>query len=183
MILHAGASVTPKIQARMQLENSFPIYGYSPDEIKEAAAYQTLYFDAMQTDEAWEKLQTAYEKAKAQNARWVWNPGTKEQLQSRWFRLIMNFDPIPFLEKVKCPVLAFFGEKDVLVPPAGNISLMEQALKNAGNKDVTIKILPNANHRFEETKTGADDFPTNKRIVPGYYDVMFEWLKKHINSR
>lgn len=182
MILHAGASVTPKIQGRMELENSFPIYGYSPDEIKEAAQYQALYFDAMLNDEAWEKLQIAYKQAREKNARWVWNPGTKEQLRGRWFRLVMDFDPVPFLEKVKCPVLAFFGEKDVLVPPAGNIPLMEQTLKNAGNKDYTIKILPKANHRFEETVTGAGDFATNKRIVPGYYDVMFEWLKKRINA-
>ncbi|MGI8640479.1 MAG: alpha/beta hydrolase family protein [Pyrinomonadaceae bacterium] len=183
MILHAGASVTPKIQARMELENSFPIYGYSQDEIKEAAVYQTLYFDAMQTDEAWEKLQAAYKKARAQNAKWIWNPGTKEQLRGRWFRLIMDFDPAPVLEKVRCPVLAFFGEKDVLVPPGGNIPNLEQALQKGGNKDYTIKILPKANHRFEETTTGANDFPTTKRTVPGYYDVMFEWLKKRINAR
>jgi pimeloyl-ACP methyl ester carboxylesterase len=183
LIFHAAPAVTPKLQARMQLENSFPISGYSPDEIKAAAEYQTLYFDAMRSDEAWGKLQAAYEKAGAQNARWAWNPGTKEQLQQRWFRINMDFDPMPFLEKIKCPVLAFWGEKDVLVPPSGNIPLMEQALKTSGNKDVTIKILPDANHRFEETKTGVDDFPINKRIVPGYHDVMFEWLKKRINAR
>jgi hypothetical protein len=43
--------------------------------------------------------------------------------------------------------------------------------------------LPNANHRFEETTTGTGDFPTAARIVPGYYDVMFEWLKKRVNAR
>lgn len=83
---------------------------------------------------------------------------------------------------MKCPVLAFFGEKDVLVPPAGNIPLMEQALVNAGTKDVTVKVLPKANHRFEKTITGAGDFATNKKIISGYYDVMFEWLKKRINA-
>ncbi len=183
MILHAGSAVTPKMQARMELENSFPLYGYSPDEIRDAAAYQTLYFDAMLNDEAYEKLQAAYEQAKARGAKWVWNPGTKERLRQQWFRLIMDFDPVPALEKVKSPVLAFFGEKDVLVPPSGNISVMEQALKNSGNKDFTIKVLPGANHRFEETATGVNDFATVGRTVPGYYDAMFEWLKKRINSR
>jgi len=115
--------------------------------------------------------------------QWVWDPGTKEKLQQQWFRLIMDFDPVPTLEKVGSPVLAFFGEKDVLVPPSGNALMMEQALKNGGNKDYTIKTLPRANHRFEETVTGTNDFATVSRTVPGYYDVMFEWLEQRVNSR
>jgi len=183
MILHAASAVTPKMQARMELENSFPHYGYSPDEIREATVYQTLYFDAMRSDEAYEKLQAAYEQAKARGAKWVWSPGTKEKLQQQWFHLIMDFDPAPTLEKVKSPVLAFFGEKDVLVPPDGNVAVLKQALKNGGNKDYTIKILPRANHRFEETMTGVNDFPIVKRTAPGYYDVMFAWLKNRVNAR
>src|SRR5687767_6495 len=116
----------PYGEGRKELEKSFPLYGYSPDEIREAAIYQTLYFDAMRSDAAYEKLQAAYEQARARGARWVWDPGTKERLQQQWFRLIMDFDPVPTLEKVKSPVLAFFGEKDVLVPPDGNVAIMEQ---------------------------------------------------------
>ncbi len=185
MILHAGPAVTPRIQARMELENTFPLYGNSPNEIPEATRYQSLYFDAMRNDDAaWQRLQAAYEQAKAHKATWVWNPGTKESLRQQWFRLIVDFDPVPVLENVRCPVLAFFGERDVLVPANGNVSIMEQALKRAGNKDVTIKILPGANHRFEET-TSRDprDFPITRSYVPGYYDTMLAWLRRRVTVR
>jgi pimeloyl-ACP methyl ester carboxylesterase len=183
MILHAGAAVTPRVQGRMELENALALEGYSKDEIREAAAYQALYFDAMRSDAAYEKLQAAYQAARAGGARWVWDPGPRERLQQQWFRLVMDFDPVPILEKVGIPVLAFFGEKDVLVPPSGNAPLMEQALRTGGNPDYLIKVLPGANHRFEESATGANDWAIASRTVRGYYDVMFDWLGKRIRSR
>ena len=174
IILHAGPAVSPRLQARHELENTFPQRGFTAEEIKEAAAYQTLALDAYSSDEAYDKYQAAYEQAKARGARWVWPPSTKEQMRADWIRPNVDFDPVPVLEKVKVPVLAFFGEKDVLVPPEGNVSIMEAALKKAGNKDVTIKVLPAVGHMLS--------LPSGK-TPPGYYDVMTEWLKKRVNSR
>jgi len=183
LILHAGPAVSPRLQGRMELVNTFPRFGYSQDQIKEAVEYQNLYFDAMNSDEAYDRLQAAYEQARARGVRWVWNPGTKEQLRAQWTRPNVDFDPVPVLEKVQCPVLAFFGEKDVLVPPAGNVTIMEAALKKAGNKDVTIKILPGVNHNFEVPGMGVYGFQSSGKVPPGYYDVMIKWLKKRVNSR
>jgi len=169
IILHAGPAVSPRVQARHELENTYPARGFSPDEIKEAVAYQSLNLDAMNSDEAYDKYQAAYEQLKARGVRWLWRPATKEQMRARWIRPNVDFDPVPVLEKVKCPVIAFFGEKDVLVPPEGNVSIMEVALKKAGNKDVTIKVLPAVGHMLS--------LPSGE-TPPGYYDVMIEWLKR-----
>lgn len=76
-----------------------------------------------------------------------------------------------------CPVLACF-EKDLLVPADENKPHPEAALHKADNNDVTIKALPNANHRFEEPGFGAHDYGTSGKSVPGYYDMMVEWIKK-----
>ena len=183
MILHAGPAVSPRLQSRMELEKTFPAFGRGPDQIKEAVAYQNLYFDAMNNDEAYDKLQAAYEEARARGVRWVWNPGPKERLRSNWTRPNLDFDPVPFLEKVRCPVIAFFGEKDVLVPPDGNVAIMEAALKKNGNKDVTIKVLPGVNHNFELPGMGTYGFQSSGKTPPGYYDVMIPWLKKRVNVR
>ena len=132
----------------------------------------------MGSDAAYEKLRATYDKLRASGARWVWAPGPKEALRRRKTQIFLDFDPVPVLKKVRCPVLAFFGEKDVLVPPEGNVGPMKAALKKAGTKDVTIKVLPGANHRFEVAGTGARDFGTCGKSVSGYYDVMVEWIKK-----
>ena len=55
-------------------------------------------------------------------------------------------DPRPALAKVRCPVLALVGEKDLQVPPKENLSEIEKALKAAGNDRATVKELPGLNH-------------------------------------
>jgi pimeloyl-ACP methyl ester carboxylesterase len=177
IILHAGPAVSPRLQARMELVSN--LARLKQDELKEAIAYQNLYLDAMNSDEAFDKLQVAYEQARKRGVRWVWNPGTKAQLRAQWTTPNVDFDPVPVLEKVTCPVLAFFGEKDGLVPPEGNVSIMEAALKKAGNKDITIKVLPGVNHLFQLPGKGAWGFQSSGKTPAGYYDVMVAWLKKH----
>ena len=184
VILHAGPAVTPKEQGHMELRSTFPAtYGVQGAELKEALAYQDLYYDAMRSDVAYEKLRATYNQLQARGARWAWDPGTKEGLQQSWFRLSMDFDPVPVLEKVRCPVLAFFGEKDGLVPPEGNAAIMEAALKKGGNPDVTIKIIPGVNHLLQLPGIGIYGIGTSGKTPPGYYDVMIGWLRKRVKVR
>jgi pimeloyl-ACP methyl ester carboxylesterase len=184
VILHAGPAVSPRLQSRMELVSSFPSrFGLKQDELNEAISYQNLYFDAMNSDEAYDKLQATYQQLQARGVRWAWNPGTKEQLRAQWTRPNVDFDPVPFLERVQCPVIAFFGEKDGLVPPEGNVAIMEAALKKAGNKDVTIKVLPGVNHLFQLPGMGSYGYQSSGKTPDGYYDVMIPWLKKRVNLR
>jgi fermentation-respiration switch protein FrsA (DUF1100 family) len=77
------------------------------------------------------------------------------QVTSPWFVYFLKFDPSPVLEKVKCPVLAINGVKDLQVPADVNIDAIKKALVKGGNKKVTTKIEPNLNHLFQECKTGS----------------------------
>ena len=43
-------------------------------------------------------------------------------LKTPWFRYFLTYDPRPALAKVKCPVLAINGEKDLQVPPKENLA-------------------------------------------------------------
>ncbi|WP_427874938.1 alpha/beta hydrolase family protein [Flavobacterium sp. MMS24-S5] len=80
---------------------------------------------------------------------------TTDQITSPWYYTLLKLDPKPFLEKVKCPVLALNGSKDLQVPAQVNLENIKKALTEAGNKKVTIKELPNLNHLFQECKTGS----------------------------
>jgi fermentation-respiration switch protein FrsA (DUF1100 family) len=44
-----------------------------------------------------------------------------------------DLDPTTALAKVRCPVFAFFGERDMQIPPATNRPPLEAALARAGN--------------------------------------------------
>ncbi|MBN2264168.1 MAG: alpha/beta hydrolase, partial [Prolixibacteraceae bacterium] len=78
-----------------------------------------------------------------------------DQLTSPWMRYFLNYDPLPTLAKVTCPVLALNGEKDLQVPPKENLSSIEKTLKGAGNNKVTAIEFKGLNHLFQECETGS----------------------------
>jgi fermentation-respiration switch protein FrsA (DUF1100 family) len=101
-------------------------------------------------------------------------------LAGPWFRFFLQYDPRPTLEKVKCPVLAINGEKDLQVPPKENLSAIESALKSVGNPDVTVKELPGLNHLFQPSKTGlpSEYGKIEETFSPKALDVISEWIAK-----
>jgi hypothetical protein len=74
---------------------------------------------------------------------------------SPWFRAFLRYDPRPVLEKVRCPVLALNGEKDLQVDPRQNLPEIEKALARGGNRDFTVRELAGLNHLFQSCQTGA----------------------------
>jgi fermentation-respiration switch protein FrsA (DUF1100 family) len=101
-------------------------------------------------------------------------------LTSPWFRYFLEYNPIPALEKIKCPVLAINGEKDLQVPPKQNLSAIENALKKAGNKNFEVKMLPGLNHLFQRSSTGAvsEYNQIEETISPLALETMLNWIKK-----
>jgi fermentation-respiration switch protein FrsA (DUF1100 family) len=80
-----------------------------------------------------------------------------DQITSPWMVNFLKFDPASALEKVKCPVLAINGDKDLQVPADVNLDAINKAVAKGGNKKITTKVLPNLNHLFQECKTGLPD--------------------------
>jgi uncharacterized protein len=103
---------------------------------------------------------------------------------SNWFRYFLLFDPAPYLEKVKVPVLAMVGEKDLQVPPKENLALIEAALKKGGNKNYDIALLPNLNHLFQNAKTGlpGEYGEIEETISPVALNMMSDWILKHVKK-
>ena len=67
------------------------------------------------------------------------------------------------------------------MPPKENLPAIEAALKEGGNKDVTIVELPGLNHLFQTCKTGG---PTEygeiaETISPKALETMTSWIRKH----
>ncbi len=106
-------------------------------------------------------------------------------LRTPWFKFFLDYDPAPTLEKVKCPVLAVFGELDLQVPAAVNRDPMEQALKNGGNTAYRIEVMARANHLYQEAKTGTvQEYTTlKKEFVPELLPLLTSWILKQGPAR
>jgi pimeloyl-ACP methyl ester carboxylesterase len=100
---------------------------------------------------------------------------------SPWMRYFVTYDPQPALEKVKCPVLAINGEKDLQVPPGQNLPAIEKALRAGGNKDFKAVELSGLNHLFQTCKTGsvAEYQQIEETISPTALDLMGNWILQH----
>lgn len=94
-------------------------------------------------------------------------------------RFALAFDPAPFLRKVKCPVQALNGEKDVQVPPQENLRGLEASLKAGGNERVITRTLPNLNHLFQTVVPGrpANYGEIEETMSPTALAAIGDWLK------
>jgi fermentation-respiration switch protein FrsA (DUF1100 family) len=126
------------------------------------------------TEAAKKKLDTQLTNADAQSAVWA----------TPWFRYFLNYDPRPTLVKVRVPVLAINGEKDLQVPAKEDLEAIDQALKNGGNKDYKIVLLPNLNHLFQTTRTGAPSeyAETEETIAPIALQTIGDWIVAHTTA-
>ncbi len=137
---------------------------------EEAKKRLTAAFDKLiataEKDEA--KRKVATEAAK----------GTIEQYSDPWFRWYMGHDPAPTLAKVKCPVLALNGEKDVQVKPKQNLEAIDAALKKSGHKDYECVEFQGLNHLFQKCKTGAiaEYAAIEETIAPEVLAKISDWI-------
>lgn len=104
----------------------------------------------------------------------------KQFYLSEWFRFFLRYDPRPTLRQVKVPVLAINGEKDLQATPKENLDAIAAALKEGGNKDFSIVLLPQLNHLFQNSKTGmpTEYAEIEETISPIALKTISDWILK-----
>jgi uncharacterized protein len=95
-----------------------------------------------------------------------------------WYRYFLFTDAATFWKKVKCPVLALNGDKDIQVAAGENLPAIEKTLKSSGNKSVKTVKLPGLNHLFQHCKTGLPSEYGNieETFSPEALKVISDWI-------
>lgn len=172
----SGPGVTPETAGAYAVESWMKARGYSRADVNEAHWLFFLNSRYMRTGGGSEELEAA--RKADHNEPWYnafldsfLNPYLNSCHPAQW-QLISDYDPVPALSNVHCPVLAVEGALDSHLPPAKSADIWKAALAKAGNHDVVIKIFPNAEH-------GVDDPRTNLPL-PGLLTLQRDWLLKHV---
>ena len=102
------------------------------------------------------------------------------RVETPWFKYFIKYDPRPTLEKVKCPVLAIDGSKDLQVPPKEDLAAIKEALTKGGNKNFETIELKGLNHLFQTAKTGSPtEYNTiEETIAPIALKTIGDWILK-----
>jgi len=199
LVLLAGPGVPGDTLILWQMTTLARAGGATDGEIAEAVWLQHRVFDAVRTGEGWEEVRSSMseqmgksmEKMTPEQRQAVGDSATViasrvdasvQAAKSPWFKYFVAYDPAPTLEKVRCPVLAVYGELDMQVPPQFTMPPLKAALEKGGNKDITVRVIPGANHLFQQATTGhpSEYGALKKEFVPGFLDTLSTWVVERV---
>lgn len=188
VMISGAAAVTPAEQSIYHRAGVMRAAGISESEITEATKLrEKLYLLnrkilANDPDVMEFRKSLSNELIANKDARWFspaeLPPELTGDLPPRGALELLFFDAASVWPKVKVPVLAMWGERDAVVPVEKSGDLIKMHLEQAGNKDLTIKMMPGVDHGNNIVSTGGEwDFP---RANKDYYQTMIEWLSKRV---
>jgi pimeloyl-ACP methyl ester carboxylesterase len=89
-------------------------------------------------------------------------------LVRRW----LDHDPRPALERLACPLLAIFGEEDLVTPVDESIATF-RAARAGRSGDLEIETLPGADHRLQSGEPAT--------LHPAYDATLGDWIIRHVS--
>jgi uncharacterized protein len=146
--------------------------GVSAAEVEVAAAHLRRAFAIMRAGGAVEEYVAAVEPLqKYPSLRDLGiTVGTPEDYRRWQDTADFHYRPDTALRELHQPVLAIFGDRDVLVNWRESTRDFREAFKEGGNRDLTIKVFKNADHN---QMTGSPP-----HFVDGYFETMRAWLAR-----
>ena len=103
-----------------------------------------------------------------------------QQITNPWFVYFIKSNPQDYWSKLKIPVLAINGTKDLQVIATENLDGIKKSLEKAGNKKFEIKPFENLNHLFQTANSGAvSEYVTiEETISPAVLNTISNWILK-----
>jgi pimeloyl-ACP methyl ester carboxylesterase len=191
VIVVSGSQVPAWEQDLYRVEAELRADGHSDKVVAEALEIARLRMELMRKGGVFEELDEAQKSCVGRP--WFEYVQYCERKRFESGKLQVGFDPGPYWEKVRCPVLGLFGDKDTSTAVEASVAVMRKGLEGAGNKDLTIKIFPKANHSLAPSDTGGRKEARERaktratgddpEFVPGYPDTASAWLEERFGAR
>jgi pimeloyl-ACP methyl ester carboxylesterase len=152
--------------------------GFGATDIEKARTILRLNDEVTRTGRAFGELQRLVDVQRAE----AWFPalGLPEPLPPpdapfrRFYRRILDFDPLPILQRMSIPSLWLLGDRDAEMPSEETAAILEQ-LKQQG-KQITIRMFSGADHSLFVAGEPSQSFRW-PRVVPAYIDAFTDWIK------
>jgi hypothetical protein len=180
IVMMAGPGVPGDQILEAQSRLIAEVDGESPAEAEKNANEEREILALVENDKDSADLESALRKRLAGKALEAAVDAQIKALTSPWFRYFLVYDPAGALRKVRCPVLALNGEKDLQVPPRQNLPAIRKALEAGGNQHFEADELPGLNHLFQTARTGAPSeyAEIEETISPMALEKIAGWILK-----
>ena len=191
IVIWAGPAIDYVPELMNEVGENLKASGLSGDDIRKALEFKLQAFTMLAdgaglSDDAWAKFQAFV--GPHRNEKWfsyVSEPEQRGWPQKKLY-LMAQIKSSELWRRVKIPVLALYGGKDLNVPAARNVTALTHELTAAGNKDFTIKVFPDANHDGLETTDPMLDGEQARyltRLVPGLVNTQITWVLAHVRTQ
>ena len=174
----SGPGVSPYRQEAYRVEAMLRHAGVAEDQIAEAMAFFHRRATRLRRGDDLEEVLA--EQLAHRDAPWypaLGDDGVVEHLA--FMARIYDYDPVPALERVTCPLLAIWGQRDIYVPVAASAERFAAALGRAGNGSFRLEVVADADHGLRLPATG--DAERGPRI-PDLMDMLVTWLRRALRS-
>jgi pimeloyl-ACP methyl ester carboxylesterase len=155
--------------------------GFKEKDVDEIIKMERDYMNAAIQGKTWEQGDSVI--LSYSNKSWFKKLYPERRIKSerseknwQWLHNNLLYDSYDYLKKVKVPVLWIMAEKDWNVNSQKSYPRIMEALQKAGNKDYTVKTIPNSGHSGLITKTGYYNEAFSWQYAPGFWDTMQTWL-------
>ena len=173
----SGPGVTPAAQDRVRIERELRARDIAPDAIAEALDWideraRRLLAGEPAEDVFADQLRLADRS---------WYAGTTEYFDTlpalSFLGRILDFDPVPALQRVSCPVLALFGAADTLVPVLPSVTAFAENLPTLDGDPHGIAVFPGANHGLF-TADPDPAVPRTEQLARGFLPIVAGFLEQ-----
>jgi uncharacterized protein len=108
-----------------------------------------------------------------QGRPWFFAPPAPDASYWSFSRRFAEYRPLDWWRQVRVPVLLIYGAADQRVPAVESASrISAEVLRHSPDADVTIRVLPNADHTFR-LPAGPSGWPVT---APEYVPTLLTWL-------
>jgi alpha-beta hydrolase superfamily lysophospholipase len=142
----------------------------------EDSANARRYADALVTAAYWREPRARVDSLAAlyRDRPWFFPPPPPANPYWTFSPAFAAYRPLEWWARVRVPVLLLYGGDDERVPAAASAARIGATLRRAGNRRVTTRIFPGADHTFR-LRPGPSGWPVT---APDYVSTLVGWLAR-----
>jgi pimeloyl-ACP methyl ester carboxylesterase len=140
----SGSSTGPREQDRFRIEHELVRDGFAQDAVDAALR-------------VWDECDALFGSGADDGALFDAFEPHRDEPWSRYFvfgdtnliaygRLIWDYDPLPYLARLRCPLLAIWGSADALVDARSSAAAFERVLGDSGNRKTRLVTIHGVDH-------------------------------------
>ena len=169
---------------RDQLILMMETQGYPRSEIQRALDIRDMIDDYAVTGQDWERLAAAAKRVEDEiwMTQFIGGLPAKDSPDHAWLRKAFSYDTTAAVRNFEGAWQIMYGASDTVVDVPKARTWIRDTLRYGRSNDVTIEIVPIADHNYYHTRTGLDsrELPGYSHYVPDIFDKTTRWANERM---